>query len=47
MNNKQVEFEITNTLVRQNETFKYKFNKICTDLYEENSDEQNHEKLNK
>ena len=39
MSNKQVEFEITNTntLVPQNETFKYKFNKICTDRNEENN----------
>ena len=37
--NKQVEFEVTNTntLVPQNETFKYKFNKICTNQNEENN----------
>ena len=39
MSNKQVEFEITNTntLVPQNETFKYEFNKICTNRNEENN----------
>ena len=47
-----MEFENKNTIpfilaLPQNEIFRYKFNKICTDLYEENSDEQNHEKLNK
>ena len=38
ISNKQVEFEITNTntLVPQNETFKYKFNKICINLNENN-----------